>query len=180
MLTVPDAARLLGRNPETIRRWIREGKLPATKIGTQHVIDEDDLALVGAEPPRRPRVAEAVAAYGSNLPALVPVAGRGNSWLPAIVGRIVHLVDPVRIVLFGSPARGDAREDSDYDILVIVQDVPNRRAMRIAIGRALDDLPISKDIVVVPLDEVTGVGPDRPRGVVHWALVEGCLVYERR
>lgn len=43
-LTVPEAARRVGRNPETIRRWIREGKLRATKVGTQHVLDEDDLS----------------------------------------------------------------------------------------------------------------------------------------
>lgn len=44
MLTVPEAARRIGRNPETVRRWIREGKLRATKVGTQHVIEEGDLA----------------------------------------------------------------------------------------------------------------------------------------
>ncbi len=43
MLTVPQAARRTGRNPETIRRWIREGKLRASKVGTQHVIEERDL-----------------------------------------------------------------------------------------------------------------------------------------
>lgn len=46
MLTVPEAARRAGRNPETVRRWIREGKLRARKIGTQHVIDEADLDAV--------------------------------------------------------------------------------------------------------------------------------------
>ena len=46
MLTVPEAARRTGRNPETIRRWIREGRLRATKVGTQHVIDEADLATL--------------------------------------------------------------------------------------------------------------------------------------
>ena len=47
MLTVPEAARRAGRDPETIRRWIRSGRLRARKIGTQHVIDETDLeALV--------------------------------------------------------------------------------------------------------------------------------------
>ena len=46
MLTVPQAARRTGRNPETIRRWIREGKLRASKVGTQHVIDERDLEAV--------------------------------------------------------------------------------------------------------------------------------------
>lgn len=43
MLTVPEAAKRTGRNPETIRRWIREGKLRASKVGTQHVIEERDL-----------------------------------------------------------------------------------------------------------------------------------------
>ena len=36
----------MGRNPETIRRWIREGKLRATKVGTQHTIEERDLDAV--------------------------------------------------------------------------------------------------------------------------------------
>ncbi|MGH3134670.1 MAG: helix-turn-helix domain-containing protein [Gaiellaceae bacterium] len=43
MLTVPEAARRANRNPETIRRWIRAGKLRASKVGTQHVIEEADL-----------------------------------------------------------------------------------------------------------------------------------------
>lgn len=43
MLTVPEAARRSGKNPETIRRWIRSGRLKAERVGTQHVIDERDL-----------------------------------------------------------------------------------------------------------------------------------------
>jgi len=46
MLTVPEAARRARRNPETIRRWIREGKLRATKVGTQHVLEETDLDAI--------------------------------------------------------------------------------------------------------------------------------------
>src|SRR5579863_8694650 len=33
-----------------------------------------------------------------------------------------------RIVLFGSRARGDAREDSDYDVAVFLRDMPDRFA----------------------------------------------------
>lgn len=50
VLTVPEAARRARRNPETVRRWIREGKLPATRVGTQFVLDERDLAVFLGEP----------------------------------------------------------------------------------------------------------------------------------
>jgi excisionase family DNA binding protein len=50
MLTVPEAARRVRRKPETVRRWIREGRLRASKVGTQHVIDERDLEAAAPEP----------------------------------------------------------------------------------------------------------------------------------
>jgi len=49
MITVPEAARRLGKHPETVRRWIREGKLQAQRFGTQHLIAEADLDAVGAD-----------------------------------------------------------------------------------------------------------------------------------
>jgi excisionase family DNA binding protein len=49
MLTVPEAAERVGRDAETVRRWIRAGKLRAKRIGTQHMIDEEDLDQVTGE-----------------------------------------------------------------------------------------------------------------------------------
>ncbi len=84
MLTVPEAARRAGRNPETVRRWIREGKLPARKIGTQHVIEEIDLErfvdasqtraprAVGASRPPEPTTLATLIATGRITPALDP------------------------------------------------------------------------------------------------------------
>jgi excisionase family DNA binding protein len=46
MLTVPEAAKRVGRDPETVRRWIRSGKLPSKRVGTQHLVDEHDLAAL--------------------------------------------------------------------------------------------------------------------------------------
>ncbi len=43
MITVPEAARRTGRHPETVRRWIREGRLRSQKVGTQHLVDEETL-----------------------------------------------------------------------------------------------------------------------------------------
>lgn len=42
-LTVPEVARLTGRNPEVIRRLVREGRLPAVRdeSGTYRVQLED-------------------------------------------------------------------------------------------------------------------------------------------
>jgi excisionase family DNA binding protein len=54
LLTVPEAARRLRKNPETIRRWIREGKLASEKVGTQHLVGEDDLARVADAPEMLP------------------------------------------------------------------------------------------------------------------------------
>lgn len=57
MLTVPEAARRVGRDPETVRRWIRSGRLRSQKVGTQHLIDEADLdgvAFSGAGAARPP------------------------------------------------------------------------------------------------------------------------------
>lgn len=42
-LTVMDVARLLQLNPETVRRWAREGKIPATKWGNMILFEADKI-----------------------------------------------------------------------------------------------------------------------------------------
>ena len=81
MLTVPEAARRTGRNPETIRRWIREGKLPARKIGTQHIIEEVDLAaLVADAPDRAPLPSEwQHTTWGGPMPDVVAAVRRSRA-----------------------------------------------------------------------------------------------------
>jgi excisionase family DNA binding protein len=50
LITVPEASRRIGRNAETIRRWIRSGRLRAERVGTQHMIDEAALDEFVNEP----------------------------------------------------------------------------------------------------------------------------------
>jgi excisionase family DNA binding protein len=51
MISIAEAALRAGRNPETIRRWIRTGHLRSERIGTQHLVDENALAgLLDNEP----------------------------------------------------------------------------------------------------------------------------------
>lgn len=173
MLTVPEAARRAGRHPETIRRWIREGRLRAHKIGTQHVIEPDDLVEVSGA--RGHRTGEAQAAHSTDAGARRGPRAVPDEWLPAIVGRIVREHDPVRIVLFGARARGESGEDADYELLVVLDAVPDRMLARVAVRRSFADIPAPADVVVASTAEVA----EGPAGLVHWALVEGRSVYER-
>lgn len=51
LLTVEEAAERLKMNPQTVRRWIRQGLLPAAKIGRKEWrIDEADLLPALARP----------------------------------------------------------------------------------------------------------------------------------
>ena len=181
MLTVPEAARRANRDPETVRRWIRAGKLTARKVGTQHLIDEDDLAALLGTAGRAGQghqVHEAAASYAASLPAGPAAAPTLDLWLPQIAGRLVRAMDPARIVLYGSRARGDQRPDSDYDLLVILDQVDDRRAARLEVRRLLDDLPLSKDVMVASVSDIDDPD-DPPWGALYWALQEGKTIYER-
>ncbi len=57
MITVPEAAKRVGRDPETVRRWIRSGKLRSQKVGTQHLVDEQDVASLAEVDGMAPRPA---------------------------------------------------------------------------------------------------------------------------
>ena len=51
LLDVRAAAALLARNPETVRRWIWSGRLPARRDGSKLLVARADLdALPGASP----------------------------------------------------------------------------------------------------------------------------------
>jgi predicted nucleotidyltransferase len=66
-----------------------------------------------------------------------------------IVERLVRELEPVRIYLFGSRARGESGPDSDYDILVLVDNPKEPRYRLSQKGfRALRGLPAAVDVVV--------------------------------
>jgi len=54
-MTVREAARVCGRSPETVRRWIWDGKLAAEKLGNQLFVRRQDLeGFLSCD--RRPRL----------------------------------------------------------------------------------------------------------------------------
>lgn len=99
--------------------------------------------------------------------------------LGEIVRRLVKAIDPDRIVLFGSRARGDARVDSDVDLLVVKDsdEPPHRRV--ISAYRALTGLGIPKDIIwrtPREIEDWAGV----QNYVTTRALHEGRVLYEKQ
>ena len=65
-----------------------------------------------------------------------------------ITERIVNSVAPDRVILFGSRARGDNSERSDYDICVLKSGVPHRRTLAKKIYRLLYDSGAAVDVIV--------------------------------
>ena len=94
------------------------------------------------------------------------------------MNRIVAAFEPLRIILFGSLARGEAGFDSDVDLLVVVPEVWHRFEQAVAIRRVLADLPISKDIIVVTPEEIEK-SKWRVDSIVWPAVQEGRTLYER-
>jgi uncharacterized protein len=107
----------------------------------------------------------------------IPADARSS--IGEMVSRIAERFAPDRIILFGSYARGDAREDSDIDLLVLFAEVEDPLARAGEIYAALIGCSaIPKDIVVS-----TTTRFERYRNVVntvYWpAAREGQVLYER-
>lgn len=42
-----------------------------------------------------------------------------------IAAKVAAALDPMKVILFGSAARGEARQDSDIDLLVVMDHAPD-------------------------------------------------------
>jgi len=90
---------------------------------------------------------------------------------------LVEAAAPRRIILFGSAARGDATEASDFDFIVVERQVKSRRAEIVRLLEALEPTGIPADVLVASesfFEEWSRV----PGNVLHEARREGKVVYE--
>ncbi len=108
----------------------------------------------------------------------------GDPTLKRIVEVIVEVLDPDAIILFGSRARGDHNEDSDYDILVLKEGVrpKERRRLETLLDLALLKesifLTASVDIIVQSPEKFEDLSNDIYM-VYHYAKTEGKVIYEK-
>jgi predicted nucleotidyltransferase len=100
--------------------------------------------------------------------------------LPAgLLGRIVAHLNPIKVIVFGSQARGNTHEDSDWDLLVVVDDdISAERINWRGIGEARRGVRGAIDLI--PCRESTFHDRKDIVGSLPWiALNEGIAVYER-
>jgi predicted nucleotidyltransferase len=101
------------------------------------------------------------------------------AFLDEVVRRLLSAGSPLKIVMFGSRARGDAHPHSDLDLLVVEEKSDAPRYKRATSYRlALVDLDIDKDIVVYTLDEIAEWA-NVPLAFITTVLREGKVLYEK-
>lgn len=99
--------------------------------------------------------------------------------LREVIRRVVRVAEPDRIILFGSVARGQGREGSDLDLLVVKSGVIRKRELARRIYRELVGVGVPVDIVVVTPEEVEEYR-DRVGTIIQPAIEEGREIYARQ
>lgn len=87
-------------------------------------------------------------------------------------------VEVKNIILFGSRARGDYREDSDWDLLIVVSGSPDRRTIRRLqhqIYRRLAQNKVYCDVIVVS-EEYYVKYRNVVGSIAYYAHLEGKLI----
>lgn len=149
-MTVHDVADYLQLSTMMVYKLAQEGRIPAAKIGRIWRFEKntiDNWLKAG------------MSGASKNLDEMV--VAEFSSQLKKILGENL-----VRLVIFGSHARGDAGENSDLDVLVVVKSAENYWRLHAEIEKTAYDVTFGsgKKIVLSPIimDEeeyLTGMSP---------------------
>jgi predicted nucleotidyltransferase len=91
---------------------------------------------------------------------------------------IIKSVDPDKIILFGSRARGNYKKESDYDLCIIKKGVGHRRKLAQRIYRFLYGVGVPVDIIVETPERFEEL-KDNPFMVYKEISKYGRVVYEK-
>jgi len=96
-----------------------------------------------------------------------------------LVATIVRTFSPDQVWLFGSRARGDARERSDWDLLVVVPDDTQRELFDPQLAWRLQrEMGTYADVVLLTRSEFAE-DQDTANSLPYLVAREGALLYER-
>ena len=93
-----------------------------------------------------------------------------------MVKRITADTKPVKVILFGSRGRGEAKPNSDVDLLVIERDPVSQRKETARLRRLLREFKVPIDIVVFGQSFAERYW-DIPGSVLYPAFREGKVLY---
>ncbi len=97
--------------------------------------------------------------------------------IDAAVRRIAEAAQPRKVIVFGSQARGDGTEDSDLDLMVVMNEVKSPVQESVRLRRLLKGLIMAVDVLVVS-QEKFDYWCDTPGNVFYEAKTEGRVLYE--
>ena len=97
-----------------------------------------------------------------------------------IVKKIVKAIDPKKIILFGSYARGDYKKDSDLDLFIIKDGDHNSRMMRRKIDGLLWGREFSLDLFVRKTEEVDWNFRAKNPFYIYHIFKDGKVLYEKK
>jgi len=96
-----------------------------------------------------------------------------------ITDKIVREINPKQIIMFGSRARGEAKDDSDIDLFVVQDSAMPNKLVRRKIGRLLRGRLFSLDLIVAtPLEVDLNMKDNNPFFTKH-IYKYGKVLYER-
>ncbi len=149
------------------------------RIGQPSLMVPPDSARIIEHEPRN-----GVANGSSRKPVVRKDRPDGKRSVPAsrralvedVVSRIIRVIRPEKIFLFGSAARGQAGKDSDLDFMVVVPGDVHRRSLARTIYSNLIGITVPVDVIVVTHDDVENMR-GTTGNVIGPALREGIEVY---
>ncbi len=95
-----------------------------------------------------------------------------------VIEKLIETAKPQKIYLFGSYARGDAREKSDLDFLVVERKLSSQRKEMVRLHDAIRSMRLPVDILVT-VESHFNEWSEIPGTVINRAITEGKLCYEK-
>jgi len=100
-------------------------------------------------------------------------------YIEQIVSTIVSTVEPDKIILFGSYARGDSKKDSDIDILILKKGLKNERTLTNNLYMQFFNKKISVPIDLIAIDYDKYYQLNNDIGYIYKTIQqEGKVIYE--
>ena len=99
-----------------------------------------------------------------------------NPDIQKLVDKIVELVNPLEIILFGSHARGEINADSDIDLMVVMPDGVHTRKMAMHLYSSIRGIKTPYDIMVAT-PSILELHKDNIGLIYKTILKEGKTIY---